>query len=216
MNSFLKYIAWIVFLALLSGCATSYLTSSHSTIDHKKQYEQIVVVAKSKSQATRFNFEQEITDKLLARGVNAVTSETLVPHSAIANNPDKAELESIRRELVSKGADGVIITTLIDKENYVDVIPGARGAYPYHMRAYDRYWGHYPVTYWEPDRLVSVVVYYLESALYDITVEDDNLRWVGNFKVKGPGAVAKWSKKFATDLSEALVDEKNGPISIVH
>ena len=216
MKFFSKNILWLFSLLLLTGCASSYLTSSHNKLDEKKQYNKIVVVAKSKSQTVRISFEQHLAQRLVASGINAVTSQALVPHSAITNNPSKTELESLRRELVSKGADGVLITSLIDKEDYVEVIPGSTRGYPYHMRGYGRYWQHYPVTYWEPDRLVSGVVYYLESALYDITMDDNNLHWVANFRVKDPGAIEKWAKKYATDLSIALVDEKNGAIQVVN
>ena len=216
MNLLVKNILWLFSLILMTGCVSSYLTSSHRKIDEKKQYNKIVVIAKSKSQATRMTFEQHIADQLVARGINAVTSDEHIPHSFIISDPGEAELELLRRDLVSKGADGIIITSLIDKEKYVEVIPGSIGGFPDHMGGYGSHFGFYSANYWEPDRLISGVVYYLESALYDLSLDDDNLHWVANFRIKDLAEIEKWAKKFASDLSIALIDEKKGAIPVTN
>jgi len=211
-----KVFIWLFLFAgfaLTAGCSQSYLTTSQNSMGVNQQYDTIMVVAKSRSQALRIGFEKKIVEQLAMHGVNAVTSEGLVPNSMFERIPDEARLEELRLELLSKGIDGVLITTLVDQQEYTEVIPGSVSPYPYYRGGYNRYWRHYPMNYWEPDRIISGVNYYLESALYDISLHSpDNMHWVGSFRLKNPGAVDTWSGKYAADLVNALVDENSGAI----
>ena len=120
------------------------------------------------------------------------------------------DIEKLRVKLVAYGFSGVLITNLVNAEQYTDVVPGnTRTAhYPARYGRFGSYYRSYPVTYWEPDQVKVGVKYTLESVLYDITVDqENNLQWVGRFQVKDPSSLIKFIEKYSKELTEALLTE---------
>lgn len=213
MRHYFKTSGIALFLLVLSGCASSYLTNAYNQSGEQKSYSNILIVTKSKSQAIRQQFETQIADRLNSVGISALTSEAYVPQDMIDKKLSDEEIEDLTQKLISENIDGVLVTHLVDQEKYVDVIPGSYSRYPYYGGGYGRYWNHFPGYYWEPDRLVSGVNFFLESALYDISRQPEiSLHWVGNFKLRDPGAIEGTSEKYASDLVTGLTDPEKGAL----
>lgn len=200
------YFTAIVF----SGCGTSYLKESSNVSQAKKSYDKILIVARAKDKIVRFKFEDQLVADLAAQGVAAASSKDVIKTESFDKEVSEKDIEKIRNKLVSEGYSGVIITNLINTAKYQDVVPGRSGVgyYPVRYGRFGRYYGAYPVSYWEPDQVEIGVEYTLESCLYDITVDQkDNLQWVGRFKVRDPNSLVKTIEKYSKELTSALLDQ---------
>jgi len=196
-------------LFLFTSCGSTYLTNSTNVSKQKKSYDKILVVSRTKDKTARINFENQVVNDLAANGVQAMTSVEVIRTDDFSKEVSEEQIASIREKLVADGFDGVIITNLINAEQYTDVTPGtmSTGYYPVRYGRFGRYYRAYPVNYWEPDRVESGVEYTLESCLYDISVDQkDNLQWVGRFKVKNPSDLLNAIEKYSGELTTALME----------
>ena len=197
-------------LFLLSSCGSSYLANSTNVSQQKRSYDKILVVSRTKDKTARINFENQVVNDLAANGVQAMTSVEVIRTDDFSKEISEEQVASLRQKLVSEGFDGVIITNLINAEQYTDVTPGNMGTayYPVRYGRFGRYYNAYPVNYWEPDRVETGIEYTLESCLYDISIDQkDNLQWVGRFKVKNPSDLLNAIEKYSGELTTALMEE---------
>ena len=203
-----------LFLFVLSGCKTTYLKQSTNVSNVKKSYDKILVVSRSKDKTARIKAEQQLVRELGARGVRAESSMQVIQMESFSKEVTERDLENLRRKLVESGYTGIVITNLINAEQYQDVRPGASGTtyYPVRYRRFGRYYGYYPVSYWEPDRVETGVEYTLESCLYDLTVaQTDNLQWVGRFQVRNPSDLMETIEKYSEELANELMAQSINP-----
>ena len=120
----------------------------------------------------------------------------------------ETEMVQIKQALLAGNFDGVIITNLVNREQYLQVVQGDATAYPGYYGRFNRYYGYYYPISWEPDRLEAGVRYSFESNLYDLRMtEGNNLSWIGRFKVTNPDEIGKSIDKYANELVEVLVKE---------
>lgn len=196
---------------LLSGCASAYLKESSNVSSTKKKYDKILIVAKAKDKLARMKFEDQVVKDFAALGINASSSMSIIQTESFAKEVTDEEIQKLREKLIQDGFSGVIITNLINTSQYTDVTPGSTGTafVPVRYGRFGRFYGSYPVSYWEQDQVETGILYTLESCLYDITVKDqkDNLQWVGRFQVKNPGSLVKTIEKYSKELTDALIAE---------
>ena len=195
---------------LVLGCANPYLKDSSNVSKVKKSYDNILVVAKAKDKIARMKFEEQVVQDLASQGINASSSMSIIKTENFTKEITEQDIESIRLKLLKDGYTGVIITNLINSAQYTDVISGNSGTamLPVRYGRFGRYYGAYPVSYWEPDQVVTGIEYTLESCLYDISVDQkDNLQWIGRFQVKDPSSLVKSIEKYSKELTNALITE---------
>lgn len=205
-----KFVLLTLFsVLLLTSCSSKYLTSSSNVSQEKKSYDKILVVAITKDLTSRIRFENQVVANFGELGVTAASSVDVIKKDSFDKKLTEAEIDMLRNTLKEAGFDGIIITNLIDASQYTDVIPGNSNTayYPARYGRFGRYYSYYPVTYWEPDQVVTGVKYTLESVLYDLRMADtDNLQWVGRFLVKDPSSISKSVTKYSKELVEALME----------
>lgn len=195
---------------LFSSCSSSYLKDSSNISNTKKHYDKILVIAKAKDKTTRFNFENQVVQDLAENGVNATSSNNIIQAENFDRELSEKEIDNLRKELIKEGYSGVIITNLLSKDQYTDVVPGSTSTafVPVRYGRFGRYYGAYPVSYWEPDQVKVGIQYTFESCFYDITSnQNDNLQWVGRFMVKDPKSLVKTIGKYSKELTGKLLEE---------
>ena len=206
-----KIVTILIFIAFLTtGCSSSYLKDSSNVSKSKKQYDKILVVAKAKDKVTRLKFENQVVQDFTANGVKAFSSMEVIQKESFSKEVTEEDIEELRLKLVQDGYSGVIVTYLVSKDQYTDVTSGNSGTtfYPVRYGRFGRYYGAYPVSYWEPDQVKVGIEYTLESCFYDITVnQKDNLQWVGRFKVRDPKSLVKTIEKYSKELTDKLLLE---------
>ncbi len=199
---------------MMTSCKTSYLKQSTNVSNVKKSYNNILVVSKSKDKTTRIKGESQMVKDLAARGVRASSSIDVIQTESFSKELTEEDLQNLRNDLVANGYDAILITTLINAEQYQDVIPGgANTAYmPVRYGRFGRYYSYYPATYWEPDRIETGVEYTVESVLYDLTVNQaDNLQWVGRFQLRNPSDLVRTIEKYSQELADELLAQSVNP-----
>ena len=212
----MKYTTLIVMIITLSisSCKTTYLKQSTNVSNEKKSYNNILVVSRSKDMTARIKAEDQLVKDLAARGVKAASSIDEIKTDSFSKELTEEDLDNLKKKLIADGFDGVLVTNLINAEQYQDVIPGGTStAYvPVRYGRFGRYYSYYPATYWEPDRVETGVEYTVESCLYDITDEDgDNLQWVGRFQVRNPSDLMKTVEKYSQELADELLEQSVRP-----
>jgi len=198
-----------ILLFLVQGCASSYLQEAVNVSNEKKSYDKILVVSMASDKASKVRSERALVSKLAENGIQAVAAHEESITSSVSGKLSESEGRALAGSLSATGYQGIIVTNLVNTQQYTDVIPGGTSTsyYPVRYGRYGRYVGAYPITSWEPDRIQSGVEYILETCLYDIRVnKGDNLEWVGRFKVRDPSDLNKVTEKYVNELVEALLE----------
>ncbi|MCO5726060.1 hypothetical protein [Robiginitalea marina] len=210
MRTFFSALASLLYLLLLGSCS-SYMTQSKNVSNAKKDYSKILVYARGKNEIARSIFEQDVAAALQQQGINAVAGhkEKVVDVPA-EKQLSREESEALKQELLNMGFDGVVITHLVDTEQYREVIP--TGVYPstdaYNYGQFGYYWTYYPAFDWAPGLTIEGTRYELESALYDLRNDTGNtLQWIGRFKLEDPKDLRKTTQGYARELVSALMKE---------
>ncbi|MFC2148335.1 hypothetical protein ACFLR9_07180 [Bacteroidota bacterium] len=199
---------------LLTACGSSYLRESSNVSNIKKKYDKILVVAHTKDKVARIRAEGLVANELAIRGVKAESSVDVIKTENFSEEMSNEEIETLISQLLDAGFSGVLITNVINREQYKDIVRGGSNL-EYHAPQYGRfgqYYSYYPATSWEPDRIETGVDYTVESCLYDITVaQKDNLQWVGRFKLKNPEDIKEAIAQYSKELVDALIDQSINP-----
>jgi len=202
------------FTILLADCSNSYLRESTNVSKVKKNYDKILVVAHTKDKIARIRAEGLVVNELELRGVNAASSVDIIQTEKFSEEMSEDEIKILVTQLLDAGFSGVLITNVINTEQYKDVIPGGSNM-RYQSPQYGRfgeYYSYYPATSWEPDRIETGVDYTVESCLYDIAApQAENLQWVGRFKLKNPEDIKEAIAQYSKELADTLIDQSIKP-----
>ncbi|MBT8181735.1 MAG: hypothetical protein KJO53_09115 [Eudoraea sp.] len=206
-------LTWVLSF-LLANCNNSYLRQSTNISNIKKKYDKVLVVARTKDNIARIRAEGLVVNELGVRGVNAASSVDVIKPEKISEEMSEEEIEILISQLLDAGFTGVLITNVINTEQYKEVIRGGSKV-EYQAPQYGRfgqYYNFYPASTWEPDQIETGVDYTVESCLYDITVpQEENLQWVGRFKLKNPEDIKDAIAQYSKELADALIDQSIKP-----
>jgi hypothetical protein len=162
-------------LAALSSCsASTQLTSSWADpTAQDRHFKKIVVVGATPKSATRRMYEDTFSGELRARGIDAVASYTFGGDGQLDKDQALAKLKEV-------GADGVIVTRLVDKETVQTYYPPTYSSVAAPSAYYGGWYGYYSMGYSyqsSPGYVAENQVYRIETNLYDVT--NDKLTWSG-------------------------------------
>ena len=162
-------------LAALTSCAAStQLTSSWGDpAAANRNFTKVVVVGVSPNAATRRMYEDAFVAELGTRGVQGIQSYTFAGDGQLDKDQAVAKLKEI-------GADGVIVTRLVDKETVQTYYPPTYSSVAAPSAYYGGWYGYYSMGYTyqsSPGYVAENKVYRIESNLYDVA--NDKLAWSG-------------------------------------
>lgn len=211
ITSFTRMVLTFGLVVLLAGCGSMYMTKSQTVVKGKKPYSKILVIARGKNEIARSIFEQDVARELDAHGTNGVAyhKESGID-TPVDTDLTAAQIEELKQRVTNMGFDGVIITHLVDTQEYKELIP--TGVYPSTNPNYYGQWGYYWIYYpamdWSSGYSIEGTTLELESALYDIRATDgNNLQWLGRFKLEDPKDLQKTTSNYAKELVTALREE---------
>jgi hypothetical protein len=209
--NFIKKILPIALILVLGSCGSAYMTKSQTVVKEKKSYSKILVIARGTNEIARSIFEQDVARNLDSHGINGVAyhkeSGIDVP---VDIDLTEDQVVGLKQKVAEMGFDGVIITHLVNTEEYRELIP--TGVYPStdpnYYGQWGYYWLYYPALDWAPGYTVEGTRLELESALYDVRATDgNNLQWLGRFKLEDPKDLQKTTSNYAKELVNALRQE---------
>jgi hypothetical protein len=185
----------VVAAVVIAGCASTELVSQwKSPAFNGPPLKKVMVVGVSSQPATRRIFEDEFSAALKAAGVTAVPSYTVIPQDGQA---EQSVLEQAVKDL---GADGVLITRLVNREQKTQVTPGyyepvpAMGMYGWYSSAW--------MGYYEPPTVYQYDVVTADTSVYSVNA--GKLLWSGTTQTLDPSNVAKETRGFAKIIIAAL------------
>jgi hypothetical protein len=173
LRRILRYAAFALALAALGACsAPTQLTSDWADPAQASHvYKKVVVVGVTPKAAGRRAYEDAFVAQLQARGIEAIPSYTFGGTGQIDKDAAIAKLKEI-------GADGVLVTRLVDKETVQNYYPPTYASVP--SAYYGGWYGYYSMGYSymaSPGYVEENKVYRVETNLYN--VENDKLAWSG-------------------------------------
>ncbi len=144
-------------ILLITSCATTDLTSVWRDSSYSGHFKKVLVIGVAKDRGIRRLFEREFVHQLKSRGVEAVSSFTLIPFDKMMN---KGTIISKIKDL---NVDAVIITRLVGKKTERKRNPGGyTNMYNYYSKSYrEAYQSEY----------VTREVFVLETNLYETGTE---------------------------------------------
>jgi hypothetical protein len=168
-----RFAAAALVLAALGACsAPTQLTSDWADPNlGSHAYKKIVVVGITPRAAGRRAYEDAFVSELQARGVEAIPSYTFGGTGQMDKDAAIAKLKEV-------GADGVLVTRLVDKETVQNYYPPTYSSVP--SAYYGGWYGYYSTGYsymYSPGYVEENKVYRVETNLYN--VDSDKLAWSG-------------------------------------
>jgi hypothetical protein len=200
----ISILLYVVFPAasihLLTSCATTKVTGVWKDENYRGTIRKVVVIGIFKEPDTRKIFEDEFADRLRARGVDATASHKIF---SAAELPDKDVVIGTVKKL---GADGVLVTRIVDTETVKTHVPGQ--AYAYAVPSYYGYYGtYYSYSYsYRPGYTETEGYAYLETNLYG--PDDEKLIWSGRSKTEFKTRRYELIQAFVKIMIETMAEDK--------
>jgi len=190
-----------VLLAALCGCATTELTNTWKDPQYRGgPVKKIMVVGISNQVSARRTFEDAFAEILKTNGVEAVPSHTAVPEDG-----QMAE-DKLRAAVEQSGADGVLITRMVEKQTEIThtpeaLMPPSIGA----RRSYYGYYGGAWIGYYEPATVQTFDYIVAETTLF--VAANPQPVWSGTTRTMESKDIRAATEGFAKPVIAALKKE---------
>lgn len=184
--------------ALLAGCASTRLTNAWKDPAFQgPAFTKVMVMGVSNEAGTRRTFEDVFSASLMAAGVIAVPSYTLIPEDGEVGR------DRLKEAVQRAGAEGVLVTRIVRVDRRTQFSPGYVTAVPA-VGFYRDFYGFYSSawTFHTPPQVVQFDVMTLETNLW--SMPSGNLVWSGTTETFAPGDVRTESEVFARVVIGAL------------
>ena len=128
----------MVLIFISAGCSSIQKTHSwQPETVHLRNYQKVLVVCflREEDNSIRENIENQLTDELTKKGINAVTSLQLLGSKIF----DRMDEEDALYQLNNQCVDAVLTVTLLNRQKEKKYTPGTIHYTPYGY-SYDRFW----------------------------------------------------------------------------
>jgi hypothetical protein len=201
-----KFLYLVLCAAFIISCATQKSTGVWLN-DEKiagKSFSKLFIVVMSGDVGARSTLETDLAKKAVENGYEVVKSiDVLPPTLDKATTPTK---DDIAAKVKQTNCDGVIVASLLKKEEDVRYIPGTtaysvRPYYSWHGTFGGYYSNWYPTVsspgYYEKDKL-----YFMQTNLYDVASQE--IMWSAQSKVFNPTSLNNFSNSYTATLVKQL------------
>lgn len=167
MKTGLTGILIAAFFVIINSCATTTLDNVWRAESYQGKLNKVFVIGVIKSQGVKRFFEDEFVLQLKARGTEAIASYTVLP----------ADTEIDREHLVAKvkelGADGVLISRLVDIKTVETYVPSA-GHYappPEYRGGWENYYTRSYGEVYQSGYIIKDEVIVVETNLFEVPTQ---------------------------------------------
>jgi hypothetical protein len=221
----MKRIKQILVLTILvltfSSCSSVKVTDAWKADDASSlKSKKILVIARADDMVTRQRFEQEITAKLKAAGVDATESYTKFPSMQHNKERTPEEVQELEQIIKNEGFHGVVLTVLKDKNK--EIVTSETGGYMsggYYPSAYGGFYGGFGGYYgsvYSPygygyggayvpseTRTYTSETYMVETVAYDLDRENGKqLVAVVSVDITDPTSASKVASEYADAVAK--------------
>ena len=213
---FIATICLGLFLGSCSNAKVLYTYKSEQLPDIRDN--SVLVVARTAREDIRIAFENEITEDLLKRGINAVPSYTRIPELKPDEKLTEERKNEIKVMLEEAGFNGVVLTVLKDYQEQTRVIGegGYDASVNYGYRDLPTYMGsgfyvyyQHPLSYSTEDiyvppspDVITSKLYVVETVAFDLDKKDDEqLVAVVRASLENPSGAASTAKIYAKAIA---------------
>lgn len=186
----------LVCVFLPSSCATTKMTDVWRDENYRGTIGKIVVIGIFKEPDTRKIFEDEFADRLRARGVEATASHKIL---SAADLPDK---DVVMGEIRKFGADGLLVTRVVDMETQKTHVPGKAYVVPNYYNDYGPYYTYVS----RPGYTVQEGHADTETNLYGVA--NEKLIWSGRSSTKFSATRYELIQAFVKIMIDGLSEAK--------
>ena len=183
-------------LTLFSSYSPNFLVESSRISEVDGGFSKLAIFANTQDLIVRKKFEDRMV--YILDGVSIASSPTYP--LGLESQDAEQTLETFRKQ----GMEGILVTQLLNKEDYTRVISGNFAPYYYYPVRWGRYWGFYPSTFWLHNQVIKNTRYFVQTALYDIRKGGDKLVWVGKFEIADPSDLDKVIEKYVGELMQEI------------
>lgn len=214
----------LVTIAVFSSCGTSVKVADQWKNNDfaSLKNEKVLVIHKTPNEVNKKRFELDLATALRAKGIDATEAYIAFPGLKYKEKITEEETQVIVDKIRNAGFNGVILTTLKDKDQQIETTSSGGyysggGYYPSyyggHYGGFGRYYGGvyghgYGGSYIPPSSTTKVVdIYLLETVSYNLSLEDGKqLVGVVSVKVKDPQSYTGVADKFIKIITDQFED----------
>ncbi|MGC2165246.1 MAG: hypothetical protein WA632_04450 [Gallionella sp.] len=159
-------------LVVLTGCATTQLTSVWKDPAFQARPNKIMVIGMAKNPLNRRLFEDEFVQQLKVHGTDAIASYTVLP------DKQQEDQDVIAAKLKELSADSLLITRLISKKTVRVFMPGTAYYPPPYYGTWPDYYGYGYRYLYSPSYIAEDEYAVIETNLYQ--TGNDKLIWAAS------------------------------------
>ncbi len=218
MKNVVKTLGVGIIISLIISCSSVKVTDFWKDANITKLKDQhIMVINKTSKNIVRTRFEKDLVSSLNNKGFNAVESLTMFPNIESEKKLNISEIDEIKNQILSKGIEAVIVTTLKEVEEFENVENIHSGYYIntspsgiiYRGRYYRNFYRYYGTVYISSPTTTKITSsgknYVLETVIYDLTKKENNqLLSVITTKIDNPETLGTTSKDFSKKIAKEL------------
>ena len=220
MKKITTILSILIFIALFSACSSVKVLNSWKgdNISSVKD-NNILVIARTDNKKARAAFENEIVKQLQEGGMNATASFTKFPKFKPDEKVTEEKKEMIKKMLLSKGFNGVVLTVIKEKQELSKTVNEeghyAGGTYAgYYPMYYGGFYGYYqnPMSQSSYGNFVedtsttyTAANYILETVIYNLEEEGEKqLVAVVTSKIEEPDNAAEAAKQYVKAIAKSF------------
>lgn len=168
----MKTIKWVSIILLITGCATSKITTfwkAPNVVSPNYQKIMVLGLIRTADRSIQENMENHLVGDLRDMGYQAISSLQEYGPKAF----DKMDEVNALNQLKTSGVDAVLTIVLLKKQKEKSYVPGHIYYQPYGY-SYNRFWTYRTALIgqiYEPGYYVTNTRYFWESNLYDMQTQ---------------------------------------------
>lgn len=224
MTHKLTFFATLCLLLIQSCSSIKVINSWKADNDKIEEFKKknVLVIARTADNTARIDFEQEIADRLRAKGVNATESYTKAPKIYPNKEITEERVDFIKELMGYEGFDAVVITVVKDKQQvtsttqngvyfgatYSNFYPAYYGSfynyysYPY---AYGPYYNSFGGYISGDTSSRTSTKYVLETIAYNLDKSTDNqIVAIITTNLNDPKNASKTAKKYVDEIMKSI------------